>query len=106
MNKFNPFPALTTPFPLIFLSSLSISDEVALVANLGKTYLVKYTTIYNNTFLPKSPNILPRNPLDWFFETVEFYSKSYIRRHIVREGISSFSFCFAVRNNSCANSSS
>ena len=38
MNKVNPFPALTAPRALIFLSKLSIIDEVA---NLGKTCLVK-----------------------------------------------------------------
>ena len=31
----NPFPALTVPCPLIFLPSLSNTEEVALVANLG-----------------------------------------------------------------------
>ena len=39
MNKVNPFAALTTSFPLIFLSNLSNTDEVALVTNLGKTSL-------------------------------------------------------------------
>ena len=37
----NPFPALTVPSPLIFLSNLSNTKEVALVANLGKTFLAK-----------------------------------------------------------------
>ena len=36
MNKVNPFPALTSPFPIIFLSNLPKIDEVTLVANLGK----------------------------------------------------------------------
>ena len=38
MNKVNPFPALTTPFQLIyyfFFSCLSNTDKVNLVANLG-----------------------------------------------------------------------
>ena len=43
MSKVNPFLALTTPFWLIFLSSLSNTDKVALVANLGKIFLVKKT---------------------------------------------------------------
>ena len=37
MNKVNPFLVLTASFPLIFLSNLSNTDEVALVGNLGKT---------------------------------------------------------------------
>ena len=49
MNNVNPFPALTAPFPLIFLSSLSNTDEVALVANLGKTSLAKGKTLFNQT---------------------------------------------------------
>ena len=39
MNKVKSFLALTIHFPLIFLSSLSIADKVALVINLGKTSL-------------------------------------------------------------------
>ena len=50
MNKVNPFRALTTPLPLIFLSNLSNTDEVALVANLGKTCLAKGTARSNNAF--------------------------------------------------------
>ena len=41
MNKVIPFPALTAPFLLIFLSKLSIIGKVGLVANLDKTYLAK-----------------------------------------------------------------
>ena len=41
INKVNPFPALTVPSPLIFLSNLSNTKEFALVANLGKTFLAK-----------------------------------------------------------------
>ena len=50
INKLNTLPALTKVLPLIFLSNLSIPDEVALVANLGKTSLAKGTTRSNNTF--------------------------------------------------------
>ena len=64
MKKVNPSPAFTAPCPLIFLSSLSIADGVAVVANLGKTSLAKGTTKSNNTFLPKLPNVLPRNSPD------------------------------------------
>ena len=68
MNKVNPFPALTAPRPLIFLSTSSNTEEVALVANLGKTSLVKGTARSNNAFFPKLPiilpNDLPRNPPD------------------------------------------
>ena len=41
MNKVNPSPGLTTRFPVIFLSNLSNTEEVALVANLAKTSLAK-----------------------------------------------------------------
>ena len=36
MNKVNPFPALTAPFPLILLSNLFIGLEVKLLTNPGK----------------------------------------------------------------------
>ena len=39
MNKANTFPALTAPVPLVFLSNLSNTNEVALVANLGEKIL-------------------------------------------------------------------
>ena len=41
MNRLNPFPTLTAPYPLIFHSVLSNMDEVALVTKLGKTSLAK-----------------------------------------------------------------
>ena len=43
MNKMNHFPAVTAPASLVFLSNLSKIDEVALVANLGKTSLAEET---------------------------------------------------------------
>ena len=62
MNKVNPFLALTALCPLIFLSNLSNTDEVALFANLGKTSLSKGAVRSNNTFVIKLPSVLPRNP--------------------------------------------
>ena len=56
----NHFPALTAPCPLIFLSDLSHSDEVVLLANSDKTSLPKGTARSNNAFLRKLPIILPK----------------------------------------------
>ena len=39
VNKVNPFPALTSPSPLIFLSHLFLALEVKLLNNPGKLYL-------------------------------------------------------------------
>ena len=50
--------ALTAPCPLIFLSNLFHIDEVALVANLGKTSLAKGTTRSISPFLSKLPILL------------------------------------------------
>ena len=36
INKVNSFPALTTPFPFIFLSNLFIAFEAKLITNPGK----------------------------------------------------------------------
>ena len=64
MTKVNPFSALMASHSLIFLSNLSIADEVALVANFGKTPFAKGTTIFVSVSLPNLPIILPRNPPD------------------------------------------
>ena len=40
-NKVNPFPALTAPFPLIFLPNLFIAFEVKLLTNPGNLSLGK-----------------------------------------------------------------
>ena len=49
----NPFPTLTASCLLTFLSNLSKIDEVALIANLGKTSLAKGTQRLIDAFLPK-----------------------------------------------------
>ena len=41
LNKVNTFPALTAPFPLIFLSHLFTAFEATLLTNLGKLSLAK-----------------------------------------------------------------
>ena len=41
INKVNPFPALTAPFPLIFLTNLSIAFEVKLLTNPRKLSLTE-----------------------------------------------------------------
>ena len=41
INKVNPFPALTAPFPTTFLSNLFIAFEATLLTNLGKLSLTK-----------------------------------------------------------------
>ena len=72
----NPFPALTVPTPLtpivpypqLFLLNLYNIEEVALIANLGKTSLTKGIARSIDDFWPELPIILPnvhaRNPLD------------------------------------------
>ena len=61
VNIVDPFPALTAPFPLIYLSYISNIDKIAFVANVGKKCLPKRITRSNNTFLPKLTNVLLRN---------------------------------------------
>ena len=56
MNKMNSFFALATLFRLFFLSNLSNTDKVSLVASLGKTSLAKLTAMFNNAFLLKLRN--------------------------------------------------
>ena len=60
----NPFAALMTPCPLIFLSKLSVADEVALDANCGKISLAKGAQNFNSAFLPKLHISLARSRPD------------------------------------------
>ena len=62
INKVNPFPALTVPFPLIFLSNLLIVFEVKLLTNPGKFYLAKGIAIFYSAFFPKLPNQESKDP--------------------------------------------
>ena len=50
INKVNPFPALTAPFPLIFLSNLFIAFEVKLANNPGKLSLTEGIVIFVGAF--------------------------------------------------------
>ena len=53
VNIVDPFPALTAPFPLIFLSYLSNIYKIAFVANVGKTFLPKgiTTNVIRNNYV-------------------------------------------------------
>ena len=50
INKVNPFPAQTTPFPLIFLSNLFIPFKGKLHTNLDKLSLAKGVAIFVSAF--------------------------------------------------------
>ena len=56
INKVNPFPALTTTFPLIIVSNLFTAFKAKLLANAGKLSLVKGKATFFRAFLPKSVN--------------------------------------------------
>ena len=62
INKVNPFPALTAPFPHIFLSSLFIGLEVKLLTNPDKLSLAKEIAIFASAFFSKSPNHEQKDP--------------------------------------------
>ena len=64
INKVNPFPALKTPFPLIFLSNLFIAFEVKLLTNPGKLSQTKGITIFVSSSFPKLANQEPKDPPD------------------------------------------
>ena len=50
MNTINPFPALTAPFALIFLSNVFIALEVKLLSNPGKWSPAKVSAIFVSVF--------------------------------------------------------
>ena len=61
INKVNLFPALTFPFPFIFLSNLFKIDQAALVANSDKISLAKQTG--------RSKSLFSQNYLTLYLET-------------------------------------
>ena len=64
INKVNPFPAFTAPFPLIFLSILFIAFEVKLLTNPGKFSLVKEIAMFVSALFPKLRNQEPKDQYD------------------------------------------
>ena len=64
MKKVNPFPDLTAPFPLIFLSNLFIAFEVKLLTYPGKLSLAKGIATFVCSFLPKLANQEAKDPRD------------------------------------------
>ena len=56
INNVNLFPALTAPFPLIFLSNLFIALEVKLLTNPGKLSLTKGIATFVSALFPKLAN--------------------------------------------------
>ena len=64
MSKVNPFPALTSPFPLIFLSNLFIAFEVKLLTYPGKLSVAKGIATLVSAFFSKFPNHEPKDPMD------------------------------------------
>ena len=64
INKVNLFPALTAPFPFIFLSNLFITFEVKLLANPCKFSLAKRIARFVSAFFPKLLNQEPKDPPD------------------------------------------
>ena len=64
INKVNPFPTLTGPFPLISLSNLFIVFGVELLTNPGKLSLAKGIAMSISAFFPKLPNQEPKDPPD------------------------------------------
>ena len=64
INKVNPFPPLTAPFPLIFLSNLFIEFEVKLLTNQSNLSLAKGIAMFVSAFFPKLPNQDPKDPPD------------------------------------------
>ena len=64
MDKVNPFPALTAPYPLILLSNLFIAFKTAfeaiLLYNLGNLAIVKGTPYFNISILPNLSNQRPK----------------------------------------------
>ena len=78
INKVNPFPTLTAPFSLIFLSNLFIAIEVKLLPSPGKSSLSKIIATLFSTFLPELASQGSKDPLDWIISIFELYYVLYL----------------------------
>ena len=90
INNFNPFPALTAPFPIIFLSIFLIAFEVKLLTNQGKLFLANGIVSFLSAFFPKVANQEPKDPPDWIVRYLNV-TKFYICWRTVSKGIFHFS---------------
>ena len=71
MNKVNPLPAFTAPFPLIFLSNLFIAFVVILLTKPEKLSLAKGIVTFVSDFFPKyltKNQEIQQIKLFWIFE--------------------------------------
>ena len=64
INKAKFFPAVTAPFPLIFLSNLFIVFEVKWLTYPGRLSLIKGIVMFVSAFFPKLLNQEPKNTPD------------------------------------------
>ena len=100
INKVNPFPALTGPFPLIFLSNVFIEFEGELLTNLGKLSLVKGKARSVTTFFYLNYLALRKNPPDWIiFDNRTLLSFLSINMFLAMAFLV-LVVCLVVRNNS------
>ena len=67
INKVNPFPALTAPFLLAFVSNLFIASEVKLLTNPGKLSLAKGIAMFVSAVFLKLPKQEPEDPRQNYF---------------------------------------
>ena len=68
--KVNPFPTVTAPVALIFLSNLFIKFKAKLLTNPGKLSLAKGVTRSISAFFPKLLNQGLTDPPDWIISDI------------------------------------
>ena len=101
INRVNPIPALTAPFPLIFLPKLFIAFAFKLLTNQGKLYLAKRIAIFVSAFFPKLPNQEPKDLPDWIILDI-WALLSFISADIfLAKAFLILVVCLVVRYNSC-----
>ena len=106
INKVNPFPALTAPFLLIFISNLYIAFVVELVTDPAKLCLAKGIAVFVSAFFTKLPNQEPKDPPDGIILDISALLGFISVDILLAKTFLVLVVCLVVRNNSCDNSSS
>ena len=106
INKVNPFPAPSAPFPLIFLLNLFIAFKAKLLTKPDKLSLAKGIATFVGAFFPKLANHEPKDPPDWIILDIWAWLSFISTDILLAKVFLILVVCLVVKNNLYGNSSS